>query len=389
MKKINILVVGMSNNLGGIETYLISLYRNINKKIFNLKFLIFKDSVPCFYEEIKNDIIYIESRKSNYFLFKKELKELYKKYHFDIIHFNLMSFSFYEPIEIALKYSNANLILHSHVAGNKKDSFKTNILSFIGKKIVLREKFCNRYVFFGCSQKAINDLFRNYSSLTKQNSYVVNNGIDIEKFMFNLEQRKKIRKKIGLKENDILIGHVGRFTYAKNHKKILSIFNALSKKNNKYKLLLIGDGELKDKIVQLISKYQLNDRVIVLSNISDVYNYLSAMDLFVFPSIYEGLGIAIIEAETAGLHCFISNNIPNEVDLTSKIHRCNISDDDDIWVKKIEKYIETINDRTIEYSKIKQFDLKESINFIEKIYIKMIGGNNDENSENSYLSFSK
>lgn len=392
MKKINVLIVGMSNNLGGIETYLINLYRQINKDLFNLKFLVFKGTVPCFYEEIKDNLVYITPRNNDYVLFNKELKEVLQQNNFDIIHFNLMSFSFYEPIIQALRYSNCKLILHSHVSGNIKNTFKTTIISYFGKKLILRKKYCKRYVFFGCSRDAINDLFGNYYYLNNCSNYVVNNGINVEKFLFSAENRKKIRTKLNLKNTDILIGHVGRFTYAKNHKKILSIFNNLYKKNNNCKLLLIGDGELKDNIVKLISNYKLKDRVIILSNISDVNNYLSAMDLFVFPSIYEGLGIAIIEAETAGLHCFISNNIPNEVDLTSKIHRCNISDDDDIWVKKIEKYINTINDRTIEYSKIKQFDLKESINFIEKIYIKMIGGNNDENSENSensYLSFSK
>ena len=372
LKKIKILVVGMSDNLGGIETYLIGLYRNINKEIFDLKFLIFDNSTPCFYEEIKNDIIYIKPRNHSYFHFKSQLKEIYQKYDFDIIHFNLMSFSFYEPVEIALKYSKARLILHSHVAGNKKDSFKTNLLSWLGEKKILREKYFKRYVLFGCSQKAIYDLFGKYSFLKKENNYVVNNGINIKKFMFNSEDRIRIRKKLALDDDTILIGHVGRFTYAKNHKKILSIFNKLYKNNDKYKLLLIGNGEQKDNIVKMINHYQINNSVIILSNICDVSNYLFAMDMFIFPSLYEGLGIAILEAQASGLQCFISNNIPNEVNLTNRIHRCDINDSDDIWAKKIIEYSNMINDRNINYKDLEQFDLKQSVCYVEKIYRKIV-----------------
>ncbi|MDD3392080.1 MAG: glycosyltransferase [Bacilli bacterium] len=372
MKKVNILLIGFSDNLGGIETYLINLYRLINKDKFNVKFLVFKDTKYIFYDEIKKDLIYITSRKKNFYNFIKDLKNLYLLYDFDIIHCNLMSFSFFEPIIYGLKYSKATLILHSHVAGKIKNPFKTSIISNYGKLKILNNKYKGRYVFFGCSQDAIDDLFGSYYRDNNCDYYVVNNGIEIDKFLYSSLKREKIRNELKLSKNDFLIGHVGRFTYAKNHKKIISIFNLLLKENDNFKLLLIGDGELKKEINLQILKYGIADKVIILSNINNVYDYMSAMDLFLFPSIFEGFGIAVVEAQVSGLKCLISNCIPKEIEISSKIVRCDNSSDDNTWIREIIKVKNSNrNSRTINKTVFKKFESSISVSIIEDIYKKI------------------
>lgn len=371
MKKIKILMVGLSDNLGGIETYLINFYRKVNKEKFEIKFLVFKNTTPCFYEEVKNDLIYVTSRKDNYNSFKNELKDILLTEKFDYVHCNLMSFSLYEPILYALKYSNAKIVLHSHVSGKMKNNFKTELISSYAKRIVLNRKYSDRYIFLGCSQNAIDDLFGNYYKKNKCFASVVNNGIDVEKFLYSCNSRKKIRDELNISDDIILIGHVGRFTYAKNHKKLLSVFNYLSSTRNNFKLLLIGDGELKSDILNLISNYKINDKVIILSNISNINDYLAAMDCFVFPSIFEGLGIAVVEAQASGLPCIISSAIPNEIELTKSIYRCNINDSDEKWGNLIaDKSL--IKDRSINVNSFKEFDSSNSVVSVEKIYIENI-----------------
>ncbi len=372
MKKIKVLMIGLSNNLGGIETYLVNLYRKIDKSKFDIKFLVFNDNMPCFYDEIKEDLIFITPRKNNYKQFKRELKQILFTGQFDFIHCNLMSFSLYEPIVFALKYSKAKIVLHSHVSGKIKNTLKTKIISSFAKMLVLNNNYSDRYIFLGCSQNAIDDLFGDF--YRKNNCYfsVVNNGIDVSKFTFSEKMRKKIRGNISIADDIILLGHVGRFTYAKNHKKILSIFNYLAKKSEKYKLLLIGDGELRQDIINLIDKYNIRDRVVLLSNVSNVNDYLNAIDCFIFPSIFEGLGIAVVEAQVSGLPCIISNTIPKEVEITDNIFRCDLESSDEEWGLIIQNI--NFNNRNIDIHLFSEFDSSNSALNLEKIYIENYKG---------------
>lgn len=392
MKKCKILMIGLSENLGGIETYLINLYRKINKNMFDITFLVFKNTKPCFYDEIKENLIYISSRNDNYNLFKKELKEILCNNNYDYVHCNLMSFSLYEPILYALKYSNSKIILHSHVSGQIRNKFKTEVISAFAKKIILQKKYSERFIFFGCSQNAIDDLFGKYYLLNRCNYYVVNNGIDINKFLFSDTKRVDIRKKMHIDENEFLIGHVGRFTYAKNHKKILSVFKKIidQNQNKKFKLILIGDGELKQDILNTIKKYKITDKVILISNVNNVYDYLSAMDYFIFPSIFEGLGIAVIEAQAAGLTCLISSSIPKEIELTKNIIRCDINSSDEKWASYIIKNSSNLN-RKINIDLFKEFDSSKSVLKIEKIYLENCEKGEEiyEKSRNGNISLSK
>ena len=157
-KKIKILHAFLPGGLGGVCSYLMNIYRNINREKFDVKFLVLGDTKIYNYEEVKDDIIYVTPRNSNYIKFLKEMKKIYKNGNFDYIHCHLWSFACFEHILLANKYSNAKVILHSHVAtlNLKSFSYKTVLLNKIGKKLVYRNK--KKYIFSGCSELAIRSL---------------------------------------------------------------------------------------------------------------------------------------------------------------------------------------------------------------------------------------
>lgn len=359
MRKIKILHTGMSSNLGGIEKFLIDMYRNIDRERFEIKFLVFSDGKPCFYDEIKDNVIYITSRAKNYIKFINEMKNVLKSEEFDYIHFNLMEFSCFERIILAQKYSNAKIILHSHIADNRLYSFKTKILNKLGEIKILKKE---NYIKLACSRDAGNDMFKKFKN---KNFSVINNGIDLQKFVFSNEKRHIIREELSIGENELLIGHVGRFVEQKNHEYLIEIFKEVKKINKTAKLLLIGKGPLKEKIKEKCAKLELLDSIIFLEDIYNVNDYMSAMDAFVFPSLFEGLGIVLIEAQTSGLNCYITDSLPIEVNVTNKIKRISLKESPQKWAKIIKKSLERnqkINKELIE------FDIKETTKKIMEVY---------------------
>ena len=215
-------------------------------------------------------------------------------------------------------------IVHSHstgTRGNKIEQLVKNILQF-------PVRYTADYLF-ACSDDAGKKFFGN-----KKNYYVIKNAIDVDKYKFNRSLRNKMRKSLNV-EDKFVVGHVGSFTYAKNHKFLLDIFYEIQKQNRKAILLLLGDGELRKSIESHIKKLRIEDKVILTGVVPNVNEYLQAMDIFVFPSIYEGFGMAVIEAQVAGLNCFVSSNLPEEVFITDLINGISINESAEHWASLI------------------------------------------------------
>lgn len=171
---------------------------------------------------------------------------------------------------------------------------------------------------------------------------IVNNGVDIEKFAFHQEKRDFIRQKLGF-EGCKVIGHVGSFIEVKNHQWIIEVFRELVRNDNTYRLVLIGDGELRESIVAKVKKYEISDFIIFTGNINNVDSYLCAMDLILMPSLYEGLPLALIEQQVNGLRCVLADTITKEVDKTGNITFLSLSSLANDWAKTIEQ-IEIVTD---------------------------------------------
>ena len=163
---------------------------------------------------------------------------------------------------------------------------------------------------------------------------ITNNGIDFDEYRFSSESRKRIRAEFGIEDNCFLIGHIGRFTEQKNHEFLLEVFFEASKKRNNLRLLLVGDGELTDPVRQKCTALGVEENVIFAGIRRDIPAILSAMDLFVFPSLYEGMPNVVIEAQASGLRCLISDRITREVIITSLAKMLTI-DDTDVWASAV------------------------------------------------------
>lgn len=364
-KEIRILHVLGSLDRGGAETMIMNIYRNIDRSKIQFDFIVHTNEKCDYNDEILEyggKIFNIPRYTGkNHFKYKRAWIEFFNSYpQYKVIHGHMRSTaSIY--LRIAKKYGLVT-IAHSHSTASRG-----NVLEKIVKKIM---QFPIRYradYLFACSNEAGKWLFGR-NSIKKDNYKVIKNAIDIEKYTFNEVKRSEIRKKLNI-QNKFVVGHVGSFTYPKNHKFLIDVFYEIQKQEKDSVLLLIGDGVLRPQIEEQIKKFGINNKVIMTGVVSNVNDYMQAMDVFVFPSIFEGLGMAVIEAQAAGLQCIVSENIPKEAYITEKIKNISLHKKYEIWVNQIIKYTDL--KRKNEYKKLNDngYSINDVASALEKFYL--------------------
>lgn len=314
----------------GVSSYIMNYYRKLIKKSnVDIDFLIVSDVGSPYYDEIckhGSNIYIMPSFKRTIKMFNF-LRKLFKNNHYDILHSNVFNSNF--PIAyMAKKYGVPVRILHSHATMNGD-----NFLKIIRNKPLQFMSIYFSNCLFACSQMAGKQIYK------KKNFYVVNNAIDLKKFEFNDELRNEIRKENKIKNDELIISTVGRLTSQKNPYFILEIVNKLAKENIKFKFWWFGSGNLDNEIKNKASEMNIENYIKFFGSINDVYKYYNAMDIFILPSIYEGLPVVGIEAQANGLKCLFSNNITNETRMYEKTLFLPI-DSAKTWSDKI---IESIN----------------------------------------------
>ena len=254
-----------------------------------------------------------------------------------------------------------------------------------GTKIVYTQHFITRRLFenYPFEVKHIKWLINNYpfqfialneemkvslnEFFQKDNTIVLNNGIDFARYEIKISIKKK-RQEIHLPENAFVIGHIGRLTEIKNQMFLLDVFREYQKYNNNSYLLLIGTGEDKDKIIQKAKKTSLFSKMIILENRCDVPELLKCIDIFVFPSKHEGLGIAVIEAQISGIPCIVSDKVPKATQISNLINYVSLNDIPKQWAD----YINVIYERNIipQYYHKDDWDIHNICRKLEQIYIE-------------------
>ena len=360
MKKINILIIGYGSNYGGIETFVYNLIKESDLNKYHYTILASKGSKVIFYDELVKmgcNIIEISTKRESYSQYLKDLKNLYTKNKFDIIHINLMDYARYERITYAIKYSNAQVVLHAHISSQayiQFGSFMRRLIDKYGKRKVNKLK-CNR---IACGNNAGKFMFEN------NDFNVFYNGIDIEKFRFSSENREYIRKELNIKDDYFILGNVATFIKFKNHPFLIDVFNLLHQKNEKSKLILIGEGEQKELIKQKVENLGLSNDVLFLGKRYDVYKIYSAMDAFILPSFTEGLSISLCEAQINGLKCYTSKDIDTDSNISGKLEFLDLNKGAEYWADYI---FNNNNDRITEFN-------AESLDRFDKnnCYIKIL-----------------
>ncbi len=204
------------------------------------------------------------------------------------------------------------------------------------------------------------------SLFMRNNTVVIKNGVNFDKFDIECSQRGRLRKQLNISEEAFVVGHVGRFTYQKNHMFLLDVFKAVKDKEKKSVLLLVGSGDEKRKIVKRINELGLHDNVIILSHRTDIPELMSIMDVFVFPSIIEGFGIVLVEAQLSKLRCIVSDKVPKATYLSKYIIPVKISDGFEKWSNIIlKKDLFSNFDNHLD-----DYNLKNEIKKLEKLYLQ-------------------
>ncbi len=334
-----ILVFGMTNNPGGVESVIMGYYREINGHDITFDFLTNEPKIVS-EDEILNrgsSIYKITARSKSRTKYYHELKMFFARHakEYDAIWVNVCSLANIDYLIMAKKYGIPRRIIHCHNSQNG-DSKLRNILHCLNRMRI------GHYAtdFWTCSKDA-NRWFYGHPAKHKHIT-VINNAIDPNKYKFSEKIRKDYRKKLGL-DGKFVVGHLGRFHFQKNQLFLLDIFKELSGKKPNSILVLIGDGNDRDKIENKIKDLGLSDKVMLLGRRDDVSQLLCAFDVFVFPSLFEGLCVVLLEAQASNLPVVASDTIPSNTKIGKYFTFISLQSGPAKW-----------SDAILNYSKIKR-----------------------------------
>lgn len=352
---------------GGVEAFIMNYYRHINKDKIQFDFIIDSDSTFVPRDEIESlggRLIEIPPYQK-LFKYTKELRKVLRENKYKIVHSHLNTLSVF-PLYCAWREKVPIRIAHSHSTSNKKE-WKKNII-----KNLLRpfsKVFATNY--FACTEHAGRWMFGN-KEYDNGNVYILNNAIDINDFLYDENERKIKRKELGI-ENKFVIGHIGRFVEQKNHSFLIDIFNQLHNQIPNTSLMLIGQGPLQNEIKEKVKKLKIDDSVLFLGQREDVNKLYQAMDLFLFPSLYEGLGMVMIEAQSSGLPCIASTEVPKIAKVNKNVEFIDLNETIDEWVNKIKKYIKD-EKRNNDINKMKEagYSIEKEAKKLEEYYNKLL-----------------
>lgn len=362
-------VVSDLNLSNGITNVLMRYFRKMSTTDIRFDFLCFdcdESDIKSNYfkeeiEKLGGRVFYINS-PLNFFAFRKDWNKFCREHfqQFSILENNIPFLGFF--------FKNAKqmlgvkkIITHAHATKFGDNAF-TNLRN---QMFMIITGYKVGDILFAASEEAANKIFKWH--LRKKPLYIINNAFDLSNFVFNIERRKNVRKRMNW-DGKYIVGHVGRFTSQKNHKLIINAFRSLCKQDQTAYLVLIGEGELLPQIKKIVTEYGLNNRVCFLKRRSDVNELLQGMDTFIFPSVFEGLGVAVVEAQVAGVPCLVSDNVPKEANI-SKYKILSNRTSSMVWGKelyKLKNKARILNG--IKLAQKKGFDINLEFQKLVKIY---------------------
>lgn len=364
MKK-RILVIGLTERMGGVETFIYNTTRFSDKSKYKYDFLVhgtdhtvFQKEITDFYNDGEDHFFFVPSIKKHPVSSLRALSRFYKNNasKYDYIHLETGATSEIMYVYPFIKKYSLKVITHSH-NGNGYTPVVNAIFRPLVNKASLKE--------LSCSDEATNWLF---GEKRQKSVITVNNGINVERFTFNVQARKEIRNKYHISDDALVIGHIGRFSEQKNHKFILKVFKQVLNQRPDAILMLVGTGELKDEIKKQISNLDLQQKVILCGLQAKTEDFYSAFDIFLMPSLYEGLPVVGVEAQCEGLPCFFSNNISREIGITDLSSFISLDESPIEWSRKI--LAKSLVDRK-KYPAIideNDFSIRSTVKELESIY---------------------
>lgn len=361
MTKILVIITTEMVPYGGLASVMMNLYRNIDKERFHVDFASTNEELDEVLElELnKNGSKYysLGSRKRKLLKYMNRLLRVIREGYYDVVHINSNSATALIELWISKKYGIKKRIVHNH----------TSICDHKFLHRICEPLFRRVYTdAIACSKKAGDWIFPD------GNYQILNNGIDTEKYCYSSVYREEIRKQYSIRETTVVLGHVGKIYKPKNHLFLIDIFAAYHEKNSDSKLLLVGDGVLREEIEKKTADLGLTDSVIFAGMQREPEKYLSAMDFFVFPSLWEGMPLSMIEAQASGLLCFASDTIDEGVAVTDSVIRLNITNGVQSWINALMNADSidrnTNSGRCIEMIRSAGYDSNANAQILEGIY---------------------
>lgn len=335
---------------GGIESFVLNM-NEIAKEQCEFTYLVEKDISNYMENQIKSygaNIVRIPNlTKESFWNNIKSTAKIIRNGNFDVVHVHGCDIRFFTLL-FAKIYGVKKRIYHVHTIKYGRKNTLKSFFTWINIKMA--------NVLMACSEQAAEGMYKKKA----KKAIIINNGISIDKFRFRPENRIRIRKELLIDDETLVLGHIGRLTRVKNHTFLIEIIHELVRTGRKIKLLIVGEGEERKNLEDKIRSLNLEKNIILVGEKNNANEYYSAMDIFVFPSIYEGLGMALIEAQANGLKCIASATVPKQANITGEVEFLGIED------KDVSKWIDEIENAKIErYEKIDKikeagYDLQSS-----------------------------
>ena len=366
-----------TTNLGGAESRVMDLYRQMDKEEIQFDFLVHSDAikhagddpnarVPQFYdEEIKamGGNIYVLPRFKlyNYFAYRKAIHAFFAEHHeFKVVQGHMTSTaSIYLPI--AKKHGIPITVAHCRSGGVDK-GIKGVLTKLLRKNLYKKTDYC-----FACSRLAGINAYGE-KRLNKGMVKIIYNAVDAGKFAYDPEKRNQMRKQLNI-EDKLVLGHVGRFELPKNHPYLIEIFASLCSMRSDGVLVLLGDGPDRAKMEEKCEELGIRDKVLFMGIRTQTENYYQAFDLFLLPSLYEGMPGVLVEAQAAGLKCLVSDTVTKEAKATDLVTYMDIEQPPSVWAREI--LAQANYDRRVTYREMVEsgFDIKRQADAYRNFYL--------------------
>lgn len=371
---IRVLYWGMTDNIGGIESFIMNIYRNIDRNKVQIDFLLdHAQGEIAFEDEIikMGGRIYrvMYSEKESFIKSRTELDKFFKQHReFSAVHIHV-NFLYAYPLKYAKKYHIPLRIIHAHNSNEDIDR-STGIRKILKKVRTLRVKkqivkYPNRY--FACSDLAADFMFH------EKKYKWVKNGVEIRKYQYNQVYREKIREELGVADDEYVIGFIGRLREQKNPYFIIDTFREYLNMNQKAKLIIAGIGEWEQDVKEYAKDLIENGKAFFLGKRTDAEYLYQGFDCFLLPSLYEGLPVVLVEAQIAGLPCFTSDVVTKQVNITGLVNYYSLKNDAKEWARLIQTKKDQYHlNREVYAKKVEEqgFDVKSVAKELEKIYLE-------------------
>ena len=313
---------------GGLEATVLNYYRHIDRSVVQYDFLVDDDStlIPKEIEQLGGRVILIPPYQHQV-EYQKKLYQVLKENNYPLVYSHMNTLSVF-PLFAAWRAKVPIRVAHNHSTAGKGEWIK-NIMKYSLRPFakVFPTTLC------ACTNFAGEWLFGK-KAMSDGKVTIWQNAVEIDKFLFNPEKRNAVRKKYSI-EDRFVVAHVGRFIHQKNHEFIIDIFNEVYKKNNKAVLMLVGSGDLMPMIKEKVHNLGLDSVVLFLGNRSDIADIYQAMDIFVMPSFYEGLGMVAVEAQIAGMPVICADTVPEEARICDNFEYLSLNDSAAVWAQEV------------------------------------------------------